>query len=92
MATISYRGEQYRLRAGAPMPIGSRRFILHTFMAEKNDLDLIVYTETLPGSDQFRGQGGDYMSASFSRLPDIGGRSFSGKIVHEIEYVDEDAI
>lgn len=92
MATISYTGEQYRLRAGAPMPIGNRRFIVHTFMAEKNDIDLIVYTETLPGSDQFRGQGGDYMSASFSRLPDIGGGSFSGKIVHEIEYVDEDAI
>ena len=92
MATISYRGEQYRLRSGAPMPIGNRRFILHTFMAEKNDIDLIVYTETLPGSEQFRGQGGNYMSASFSRLADIGGRSFSGKIVHEIEYVDEDAI
>jgi len=92
MANVSYRGEQYRLRAGAPMPIGGRRFILHTFMAEKNDLDLIVYTTTLPGSDEFRGQGGDYMSASFSRLADIGGRSFSGKIVHGVEYVDEDDI
>jgi len=92
MADIVYPGEQYRLRAGAPMPVGNRRFILHTFMAEKNRVDHIVYTETLPRSDEFRGQGGTYMNASFSRLPDIGGRSFSGKITHEIEYVEEDDI
>lgn len=92
MAEIKYEGEQYRLRAGAPMPIGNRQFKLHTFMAEKNTLDLIVYTTNLPESSQFRGQGGNYMSASYSRLPDIGGRSFSGKIVHETRYVDEDEI
>ena len=92
MSDIIYHGEQYRLRAGAPMPIGSRRFILHTFMAEKNDLDLIVYTHTLPRSDEFRGQGGTYMDATFSRLPDIGGKSFQGKITHETKYVEEDDI
>lgn len=92
MANVIYPGTQYRLRAGAPMPVGSRRFILHTFMAEKNDVDLILYTETLPGSDQFRGQGGTYMSANFSRLANIGGQSFSGKIVHDVEYIEEDAI
>jgi len=92
MADVSYTGEQYRLRAGAPMPVGNSRFVLHTFMAEKNEIDLIVYTNTLPGSDEFRGQGGNYMSANFSRLADIGGNSFSGKIVHEPEYVDEDDI
>jgi len=92
MNDVIYYGEQYRLRSGAPMPVGNNRFILHTFMAEKNQVDLILYTESLPGSDQFRGQGGSYMSASFSRLPDIGGKSFSGKIIHEIQYVDEDSI
>jgi hypothetical protein len=92
MADIIYKGEQYRLRAGAPMPVGGRRFILHTFMAEKNIVDYVMYTETLPGSSQFRGQGGHYMSASFSRLPDIGGKSFSGTIIHEPTYVSEDSL
>ena len=90
MADIIYHGEEYRLRAGAPMPVGDRRFILHTFMAEKNDIDLIVYTESLPQSNDFRGQGGTYMIATFSRLPDIGGHSFQGKITHETQYVEED--
>jgi len=52
---------QYRLRAGAPMPIGNNRFVVHTFMAEKNEIDFVYYTQLLPGSDEFRGQGGDYM-------------------------------
>ena len=81
---------QYRLRAGAPMPIGNNRFVVHTFMAEKNEIDFVYYTQLLPGSDEFRGQGGDYMSASFSRLPDIGGRSFQGKIVGPVQYIEED--
>jgi len=83
---------QYRLRCGAPMPIGNNRFVVHTFMAEKNEIDFVYYTQLLPASDEFRGQGGDYMSASFSRLPDIGGRSFQGKIVGPVIYVEEDEI
>lgn len=82
----------YSLRAGAPMPVGDRRFIVHTFMAEKNEIDFIPYTQTLPQSTEFRGQGGDYMSASFSRLPDIGGKSFQGKIVGPTQYIKEDDI
>jgi hypothetical protein len=74
------------------MPIGNGRFVLHTFGAEKNNISHYLYTNTLPGSNQFRGQGGNYMSANFSRLPDIGGGSFSGKIVHEIDFVDEEDI
>lgn len=89
---VIYRGQVYRLRAGSPMPIGGDKFVLHTFMAEKSNIDIYAYTENLPGSEQFRGQGGDLMSASFSRLPNIGGNSFQGKVVYSPSYVDEDSI
>ncbi len=90
---VKYTGQTYRLRAGAPMPIeGQGQFVLHTFMAEISDIDLYAYTESLPGSEQFRGQGGDYMSASFSRLAQLGGNAFSGRIIHNIEYVEEGSI
>jgi len=92
MAEVVYRGRQYRLRAGTPMPISGGGFVLHTFMAEVNDIDLFACTSTLPGSEQFRGQGGNMMSASFTRLNVKGGDVFSGKIVYSPEYVDEDDI
>ena len=93
MPELVYRGEIYRLRAGTPMPIGGGgNFVLHTFMAEKSDVDIYACTENLPASSQFRGQGGNLMSANFSRLNVKGGRVFSGKVVYAPEYVDEDFI
>ena len=88
-----YRGQLYRLRAGTPMPIsGGGNFVLHTFMAEVSDVDMIACTESLPASSEFRGQGGNLMSANFSRLNIKGGSVFSGKQVYAPTYVDEDAI
>lgn len=93
MAETVYTGQTYRLRAGSPMPtMTGGRFVLHTFMAEKSDIDIVVCTESLPGSGDFRGQGGNLMSANFSRVNAKGGNVFSGKIVYEPEYVDEDDI
>ena len=89
MAEISYTGRQYRLRAGTPMPINGG-FLLHTFMAEVNDVTMFACTTSLPGSEQFRGQGGNMMSASFSRLGSRGGDVFSGKIVYAPTYVEEE--
>lgn len=89
MAEISYTGRQYRLRAGMPMPINGG-FLLHTFMAEVNDVVMFACTTSLPGSEQFRGQGGNMMSASFSRLGSRGGDVFSGKIVYAPTYVEEE--
>jgi hypothetical protein len=83
-----YQSQQYRLRAGAPMP-ALGKFVLHTFKAELSDIYIYPCTEELPGSDQFRGQGGTYMSANFSRLPNIGGTLFSGKIVDNPDYIEE---
>jgi hypothetical protein len=93
MPELVYRGQTYRLRAGSPMPAGAAGdFVLHTFMAEISDVDIFACTENLPASSQFRGQGGNLMSASFSRLNVKGGRIFSGKQVYSPEFVDEDAI
>jgi len=93
MPETTYRGKIYRLRAGNPMPTqAGGRFVLHTFMAEVNDVDIIACTESLPGSEQFRGQGGNILSASFSRLGAKGGTVFSGRIVYGPEYIDEDEI
>lgn len=93
-----YRGraydiKQYRLRASSPMPVAEGsyggEFVLHTFMAEVSYVDIYECTEHLPGSGQFRGQGGSLMSASFSRLGDRSGNVFQGRVVHAPEYIDE---
>lgn len=89
MGETVYRGKQYRLRAGAPMPVGGSGFVLHTFMAEVNDVDMFACTTSIPGSEQFRGQGGNMMSANFTRLNTKGGIYFSGKIVYAPTYVEE---
>lgn len=87
-----YESQQYRLRAGTPMPIeGAGNFKYHTFMAEKYDIYNYAATQTLPSSSDFRGQGGNLYSASFSRLQDNTGRIFSGKKVFSPTIIDEDA-
>jgi len=85
-------GQRYTLRAGAPMPILGGGFALHTFMAEKNDIILSPCTTNLPSSRDFRGQGGDLMSANYNRVLDTSGNIFSGNKVKEPTYIDEDAI
>lgn len=93
MPEVIYRGQQYRLRAGSPMSVsGQGNFVLHTFMAEVDDIDIISCTTSLPASSEFRGQGGNLMSASFSQLGVRGGNVFSGRKVYAPNYVDEDDI
>jgi hypothetical protein len=93
MAEEFYTGKSYRLRAGSPMPISnSGDFVLHTFMAEETTVESFVCTQSLPKSSDFRGQGGNLISASFSRLATKDGNTFSGKKVYTPDYVDEDYI
>ncbi|RKX67063.1 MAG: hypothetical protein DRP42_01445 [Tenericutes bacterium] len=88
---VKYVGTQYRLRASNPMPKKNGGFVLHTFRVEKTDVDTVAYTKFLPGSEQFRGQGGaeGYISANFNRLSDVSGDVFQGKIVYNGTYIDE---
>lgn len=89
MADIKVGEATYKLRAGSPMPIDEGVFILHTFMSETNEVDNYVYTDSLPDSSEFRGQFGEYFSANFSRMLDVGGNGFAGKITHSEDYIDE---
>ena len=84
-----FTSEQYKLRAGTPMPVVGGQFKLHTFMGELSKVDNVMCTDSLPGSGDFRGQGGDLMSASFSRLAVEDGKMFSGKKVYSPTYVEE---
>ena len=87
-----YESQQYRLRAGTPMPVeGEDNFMYHTFMAEIYEIENYAATRTLPSSGDFRGQGGALYSASFSRLQDNTGAIFSGKKVFNPTIVDEDS-
>ena len=92
---VVYTSKQYRLRAGAPMSKGDQgggSFYVHTFMAEMTNVDNYMYTTNLPESTEFRGQGGGFMSASFSRITDREGDAFSGKVVHRPSYVEESSL
>ena len=86
----NYTTYTYRLRCGMPMSITGGGFVLHTFKAEKSQVDVSLCTSSLPSSSDFRGQGGDLVSASFTRLKgEGGGKLFQGKTVHQPTYVDE---
>lgn len=87
-----YKGQIYKLRAGAPMPIGRGRFILQTFGAEIYNVDFFDATSNIVGSSSFRGQGGNLVSAQYSRLSDRSGNLFQGKVVYTPSFVDEDRI
>lgn len=86
---ILLEGDTYRLRAGSPMPIGGSSFVLQTFMGEKSKVINYLYTESLPGSEEFRGQNGDKVSASFSRVLDTSGDVYSGKEQFSPTFVEE---
>ena len=90
--TDAFIGQQYRLRAGSPMPVMRGGFVIHTFKAELNRVDSFLCTEDLPGSEEFRGQsaGADYISAQFSRLNVKGGNKFQGSITYSPSYIEED--
>jgi len=92
MADEVYTSTQYKLRAGTPMPTIGGQFVLHTFLAEEYQIDNYICTETLPGSEEFRGQRGNYIAANFSRLGVVGGNTFQGKITHNPEFIDEDSL
>lgn len=83
----------YRLRAGNPMPISvAGEFVLHTFGAEKRRTRVYPCTTRLPKSTDFRGQGGDLISANYTRLNIKGGTYFQGKEVIIVGYPENPII
>lgn len=86
-----YSNVVYKLRSGSPIPVcGDCEFVLHTFMAEVTVVDVFLCTDTLPSSSDFRGRGGDLMSASFTRLKSEGGGNlFEGTQNNKPKYIPE---
>lgn len=91
MATLtSYTTYTYRLRAGMPMPLAGGGFVLHTFMAERSKIEIDLCETSLPSSSDFRGQGGELVSANFSRVKDKGGGEYyQGQRVYQPTFVSE---
>lgn len=91
MSEEVYQTDYYRLRASAPMPVrgsSGANFVLHTFGAEISPVNIYECTQELRTSSEFRGQGGDLVSAQFSRLGDKD-LHFQGRETFAPDYVDE---
>lgn len=86
---VSYSTNTYRLRCGAPMPLSGGNFVLHTFMAEKSRVDVAICVSSIPSSSDFRGQGGNLMSASYTKLKGRSSGLFQGSKTHQPTFVPE---
>ena len=96
MLNVPYETDSYTLRSAGPIPVSTGNFIVQTFGVNKSVIKTYEATTSLLRSDDMAGQGGDYISASYSRLPYLteGGQEvFSGSEVvkpvfinnHELE-------
>jgi len=81
MAGSSFTSNMYRLRCASPMPAGGG-LVLHTFGTEVLILTTYMCTPTIPSSNEFRGQGGSLMSASFSRL-NVSQELYQGRTIRD---------
>ena len=85
-----YTGYFYRLRAGSPMPIATPgSFVLHSFMAEYHIQDTDTCATTILPSSAFRGQGGGYSAANYSRIVAAGEAIYSSSESVNFKYVEE---
>jgi len=98
----------YRLRAGAPQPTkgdcttldepapSTLGFILQTFKAEKTTTDSCEDKEDLLCSNDMRGLGGNYLSASYTAQkfldPDTNALVFKSSETLEEEVIEEDDV
>lgn len=95
--TLNYYDiDTYRLRSGSPMPvIGGGSFVVHTFGVEYLINRVYLCTTLLPKSSDFKGQGGNLVSASFSRI-NAKEEYYQGREVidpgPDDRFVDEDAL
>ena len=95
---MSYISHSYKLRSAGPVPIGSegtidRDFIVQTFMVEHTETTTHEATEVLKESGDMAGLDGEYISASYQRLPLLTAdkkQAFSGSEVRKPTYEEED--
>jgi hypothetical protein len=88
-----FKGDCTSLEEPAPATIG---FVLQTFMAEKTITDSCEDKTELLCSNDMRGLGGGYLSASYSAQkfldPDTGEIVFQSNETTEEEYIEEEEV
>lgn len=85
-----YSGYSYRLRAGSPMPTSDvGNFVLHSFMAEGQDLFNDTCANSLLSSGSFRGQGGPFVSANYTRIVSSGEKIYRASESESSIYIEE---
>mgnify|MGYP001769035415 CR=1 FL=1 len=85
-----YTGYSYRLRAGSPMPIATPgEFVIHSFMAEYHIQDTDTCATRLLASTAFRGQGGGYSAANYSRIVSAGEPVYNASESLNFKYIEE---
>jgi len=84
----------YKLRSSGPFPINGKRFIAHTFKAEKNEVTTHEAIIDLKESIDMAGQDGKYISISYSShaLTLDGELAFQGTEIKKPVYIEEDTI
>ena len=94
MINDEFFADEFKLRAGPPMPVGvgTGEFVLQKFGVDKYQIIIQPTTDTIVDSSAFRGQGGPYISASYSRLQDKSGNIFSARLVKSPTFEDESVL
>jgi len=95
---MSYTSHSYKLRSAGPVPIGDEGtvdedFIVQTFKVEHSEITVHEATEVLLESNDMTGLGGEYVSASYQRLPFLTAeaqQAFSGSEIKKPTYEEED--
>ncbi len=96
--TTSLKIYNYKLRQGGVQPNAARDFILQTFGAERQRVDMYPSIFDLVTSKHMRGQGGQLEAASYNRTsykdvdnPDKG-TSYTGQEVWPADFIDENLV
>jgi len=69
MLNKAYETESFTLRSAGPMSVSEGKFTVQTFGVDKTKIKTYEATTSLLSSEDMAGQGGDYISASYQRLP-----------------------
>jgi hypothetical protein len=97
MDGVHHEVYRYRLRSSGAVPINPAEFLVQTFGANRNQINVWPATSTITKTTDFVGASttGEYTSANFQRLPYLtagGIHVFSGQTVGRDIFIDEDDI
>ena len=93
MLNTPYVTESFTLRSAGPVPVSAGTFIVQTFGVEKTTIRTYEATTHLLKTKNMAGQpGGEYISASYQRLPYLtegGDQIFSGTEIEKPTFEDD---